>query len=141
MGSQIKEKFRAQFLTMYLIDTDILIWVLRGNEKYKKFLLDLKSKGSLSISTITIAEIYKNIYPSEIVKTETILNEFETWDVTIDSAKQAGLYWQQYVKKLKNLSLTDCLIAGTASVHDLMLVSLNTKHFPMKDIKILNPAD
>lgn len=126
---------------MYLIDTDILIWVLRGNKKYEDFLQILKDKEALSISTITVAEIYKNIYPSEMVKTENLLNEFQTWDVTPSIAKQAGLYWQEYVKKLKNLSLTDCLIAGCANVNNLVLVSLNTKHFPMKDIKILNPLD
>ena len=124
---------------MYLIDTDILIWVLRGNKKYEKFLQNLKDKDSLSTSTITIAEIYKNTFPSEIVKTENVLNELQAWDVTPAVAKQAGLYWQQYVKQLKNLNITDCLIAATANVNDLTLVSLNIKHFPMKDIKILNP--
>lgn len=124
---------------MYLIDTDIIIWILRGNKKYEEFLQNLKDKDSLSISVITIAEIYKNIYPSEIVKTENVLNELETWDVTPAVAKQAGLYWQEYIKQLKNLNITDCLIAASANVNNLTLVSLNTKHFPMKDIKTLNP--
>ena len=124
---------------MYLIDTDIIIWVLRGNKKYEKFLQSLKDKNPLSISTITITEIYKNIFPSEIVKTENVLNELQAWDVTPEIAKQAGLYWQEYVKQLNNLSLMDCLIAATANVNDLTLVSLNIKHFPMKDIEILNP--
>ena len=124
---------------MYLIDTDVLIWVLRGNKKYEDFLLALKDKDALSLSTITIAEIYKNIYPSEIVKTETVINEFQIWDVNIPISKQAGLYWQQYVKRLINLSLTDCLIAATANIHNLTLISLNTKHFPMKDIITVSP--
>lgn len=124
---------------MYIIDTDIIIWVLRGNKKYENFLQDLKYKNPLSVSTITIAEVYMNIFPSEIVKTENVLNEFQTWDVTPAVAKQAGLYWKEYIKHLKKLSLTDCLIAGTANVNNLTLVSLNTKHFPMKDIKTLNP--
>ncbi|OGD83162.1 hypothetical protein A3A54_01035 [Candidatus Curtissbacteria bacterium RIFCSPLOWO2_01_FULL_39_62] len=124
---------------MYLLDTDIIIWVLRGNKKYEELLQNLKDKDTLSISTVTIAEIYKNIFPSEIVKTENVLGELETWDVTSSIAKQAGLYWQEYVKQLKNLNLTDCLIAATANVNNLTLVSLNTKHFPMKDIKTLSP--
>ena len=74
-----------------------------------------------------------------MVKTENLLHEFETWDVTTLIAKQAGLYWQQYSKHLKNLSLTDCLIAGTVNVNNLVLVSLNARHFPMKDIRMLNP--
>lgn len=139
MASKVKKSRRSQILNMYLIDTDILIWVLRGNKKYEDLLQNLKYKDSLSISTVTIAEIYKNIYPSEIMKTESVLAEFQTWDVTTSIAKQAGLYWQQYSKRLKNLSLTDCLIAGTANVNNLTLVSLNAKHFPMKDIQTLNP--
>jgi len=68
-----------------------------------------------------------------------VLNELQTWDVTPTIAKQAGLYWQEYIKQLKNLSLTDCLIAGTANANNLVMVSLNAKHFPMKDIQLLNP--
>lgn len=126
---------------MYLIDTDILIWVLRGNKKYEDFLQNLKDKDALSISTVTIAEIYKNIFPSEIIKTENVLNEFQTLDITSAIAKQAGFYWQQYEKNLRNLSLTDCLIAATANVNNVTLVSLNIKHFPMKDIEVLNPLN
>lgn len=72
------------------------------------------------------------------METENVLNELEVWDVTASIAKQAGLYWQQYSKRLKNLSLTDCLIAGTVNVNNLVLVTLNVKHFPMKDIRMLN---
>ena len=125
---------------MYLVDTDVLIWALRGNKSFEDLLQNLKDKGSLSISTVTIAEIYKNIFPSEIVKTEKVLSELQTWDVTEEIAKQAGLYWQEYIKRLKNLSLIDCFIASTANVNNLTLVSLNTKHFPMKDIKTLDPS-
>lgn len=124
---------------MYLIDTDIIIWILRGNKKYVALLKQLKDRNPLSISTITIAEIYKNLFPSELVKTEGFLHEFQIWEATSTIAKQGGLYWQEYSKKLKNLSLTDCLIAATANVNDAILVSLNTKHFPMTDIAVLNP--
>lgn len=136
-----QEIFRPYLLSMYLIDTDILIWVLRGNIKYEEYLQDLKDKDSLSLSTITIAEIYKNVFPSEMVKTENLIQEFYTWDVTEQIAKQAGLYWQQYIKRLQNFTISDCLIAATANVNDLTLASLNTKHFPMKDIKMLKPDE
>lgn len=133
-----KISLRTSFLNMYLIDTDILIWVLRDNEKYTSLLKNLARKESLTISTITIAEIYKNIYPAELVKTENLLNELQNLDVTPQVAKQAGLYWQEYSKRLKTLSLIDCLIAATANTNEATLVSLNRKHFPMKDIKLLD---
>src|ERR1035437_4939555 len=124
---------------MYLLDTDVLIWVLRGKIDIINKVSDLKNKSPLGISVISIAEIYKNIFPSELTITEDYLEQHIIFDVDQKIAKIAGLYWQQYAKQLKNLSLTDCLIAGTANVNDLVLVSLNTKHFPMKDIQVLNP--
>ena len=124
---------------MFLLDTDVLIWVLRGKKEIVEKVSKLKEESTLAISVISTAEIYKNVYPSELSITEDYLNEHIVFDVDQKIAKIAGLYWQQYIKRLKNLSLTDCLIAATANVNNLTLVSLNTKHFPMKDIKILNP--
>lgn len=123
---------------MHLIDTDIIIWALRSNQKYIKLLKNLSKKGDLYISTITIAEIYKNIYPTEYINTEELLNRFKSCDVTAPVAKQGGFYWQQFHKRLQNLNLADCLIASTAQINNLILVSLNKKHFPMKDIKLLD---
>lgn len=122
---------------MYLLDTDIVIWILRGNKKYIDLVLKLKDQDSLSISVITIAEIYKNIFPSELLAVESFFNEMEIWNITSSIAKQAGLYFQQYSKKLKNLNLTDCLIAATVKNNNLKLVSLDAKHFPMTDIAVL----
>ena len=124
---------------MYLIDTDILIWVLRENKKYQNLIIKLAKKGTLSISTATIAEIYQNVYPSELVKTERVLGDLKSIDVNPLIAKQAGLYWQKYSKNLQKLSVIDCIIAATAALNDLTVVSLNKKHFPMKDIKFLSP--
>lgn len=125
---------------MYLIDTNLVIWVLRGDKFYENLLQQWKDRGSLSISVITIAEIYKNVYPAELTKTQEVLNQFENYDVTSEIAKQAGFYWQQYIKRLKNLHIFDTIIAATAKEHDLILLTLNTRHFPMDDIKVIDPG-
>ena len=124
---------------MFLFDTDVLIWVLRGKKEIIEKVSKLKDEASLAISVISIAEIYKNIFPSELTTVEDYLNQHIIFDVDQKTAKIAGLYWHQYAKQLKNLSLMDCLIAGCVNVNNLTLVSLNIKHFPMKDIKILDP--
>jgi|SRR3989344_6677035 len=126
---------------MYLLDTDILIWVLRGKKEIIDKVLNLKDKSALSISVVSVAEIYKNIFPAELTATEDYLQQHIIFEVDWKIAKIAGLYWQQYTKKLKNLSLMDCLIAGTANINNATLVSLNIKHFPMKDIQVLNPLE
>lgn len=124
---------------MFLLDTDVLIWILRGKKGVKEKISKLKEESPLAISVISIAEIFRNIFPSELSTTEDYLNQHIIFDVDRKMAKIAGLYAQQYTKQFKNLSLEDCLIAACANVNNLTLVSLNTKHFPMKDIKILNP--
>ncbi|MDO8658839.1 MAG: type II toxin-antitoxin system VapC family toxin [Candidatus Levybacteria bacterium] len=126
---------------MYLLDTDVLIWVLRGKKEIIDKVLNLKDKSALSVSVISVAEIYKNIFPAELTATEDYLEQHIIFEVDWKIAKIAGLYWQQYAKRLKNLSLMDCLIAGTANINNATLVSLNIKHFPMRDIQILNPLE
>lgn len=124
---------------MYLLDTDILIWVLRGNNEIIEKVSQFKEDSPLCISVVSIAEIYKNIFPSELTQTEDFLSQHIQFEVNQKIAKIAGFYWQQYSKLLKNLSLTDCLIAATANFNEVKLVTLNIKHFPMDDITVLNP--
>lgn len=124
---------------MYLVDTNIVIWILRGKESYIEWFEEKSQTSSLSISVITIGEIYQNILSVELSKTENLLEKFKVRLVTIPIAKQAGFYWQQYLKDVKNLSLPDCLIAATAEKHKLKLVTLNVKHFPMEDIQVIKP--
>lgn len=98
----------------------------------------LKKESELAISVISIAEIYRNIFPSEIIETEEFIKEHVIFDVDTNTAKMAGLYWKEYHKSLQNLSLADCLIAATTNINEATLVTLNNKHFPMKDIKLLD---
>lgn len=123
---------------MHLLDTDIFIWILRGKEEIIQKVLDLKIKSPLGISVITIAEIYQNIFPSELLTTEEHIKQYVCFPVDEKIARIAGLYWQEYSKKLKNLTIADCLIAATANTNEAILISLNRKHFPMKNIKLLD---
>ena len=60
---------------MYLLDTDVLIWISRNKKETINFVGKLKNRGPIYISTITIAEIYKNIFTSEISATEDYINQ------------------------------------------------------------------
>lgn len=124
---------------MYLLDTDTLIWLIRGNSKVIHFLENLSTNQRTFVSTVTIAEVYKNIFPSEIIKSDECI--YHNGIVPLDDymAKQAGLYWRDYNKKLAGLSITDCMIAATAKMENLILLTSNTRHFPMHDIKVQNP--
>lgn len=120
---------------MYLLDTDVIIWILRGRSEIVEKVSHLSTQAPLAISVITIAEIYKNIFPAEIAKTEELIYQHLIFDVNQKIAKLGGLYWQQYAKTHQTISLTDCLIAATVNLNNCTLMSLNLKHFPMHDIK------
>lgn len=124
---------------MYLLDTDILIWLTRSNRQALKVAQFLKDKAPTHLSTVSIAEIYKNIYPSEIIDTDEVIYRHIILPLDDQIAKQAGLYWRDYRPKLKDLSITDCMIAATAKKYDLILFSTNTRHLPMPDIEVVNP--
>ena len=124
---------------MFLLDTDILIWIIRGNQKIIDSLDAIIHNNSTYISTISIAEVYKNIFPSEIMSSDECI--YKNGIIALDDymAKQSGLYWRDYNKQFKNLSITDCMIAATAKINRLSILTLNTRHFPMTDIKVQNP--
>lgn len=124
---------------MFLLDSDITIWLLRKNKPVIKAVEKLLAEDVTGISTITIAEVYKNIFPEEEKDTQNFIYKQAVFDVTTEVAKSAGRYWQVHNKKLIGMSITDCIVAATAKDQKATLVTLNTKHFPMSDIKILNP--
>ena len=123
----------------YILDTDVLIWILRGNKKIIEFILQTTKGSKQAISLISVAEIFKNIFPSEVKPTNRFLKAHFQLSINFDISKQAGLYWKKYVKKRKKIGLLDCFIAATAKYYNLDLITCNIKHFPMKDIKVINP--
>ena len=125
---------------MLLLDTDVVIWMLRNYKPLITKLSTIYPSESRVLSTVTIAEIYQNILPTEFSDTEEFINQHEIIVVSIEIAKTAGLYWNQYHRRLKNLGIIDCIIAATAKIHQAKLITLNAKHFPMKDIAIVKPV-
>jgi predicted nucleic acid-binding protein len=124
---------------MYVLDTDIAIWILRRDTAIIETLKQNVSQNESAISTITIAELYKNIFPSELTSTEEFIAYQRIIPVSAQIAREAGYYWNQFHKRISGLSITDCIIAATAKIHQGVLCTLNTRHFPMSDIIVRNP--
>ena len=61
---------------MYLLDTDVFIWILRGRKDLVNRVSALRNKSPLSLSVITIAEVYQNTFPSELLTTEDSVKAF-----------------------------------------------------------------
>jgi predicted nucleic acid-binding protein len=65
---------------MIVIDTDILIWILRGNKNIKSRFTDIvnETNGYVFITPIQIAEIYAGIREKEKIRTEKFLESLNT---------------------------------------------------------------
>lgn len=126
---------------MYLLDTDIIIWISRHKAELIENLKKIVGQDEVGVSTITIAEIYGGIRPTEIQEVNEFLNKQTILQITREIAQQGGLLWQEFRVKFKNISLADCLLAATAKLQNATLVTLNTKHFPMTDVKVISPAE
>ncbi len=123
----------------YLIDTDIIIDHLRGEEKARDFLRQIKSGGSdILYSVITKAELYSGVRPKEVKKVARLLSSMEEALIDGEIAVDAGRYRNKFYSS-HGLLLPDALIAASAKKAGAVLITLNKRHYPMKDIKIQVP--
>ena len=112
-----------------LIDTDVLIDFLKGKEAAVVFLES--QVMTMFISSVTVAELYAGVRDGrEKVILDDFIKTFTVVPLTTDIAQKGGLHRRDYGKSCE-IGLTDALIAATAEEKDLILVTLNQRHFPM----------
>jgi predicted nucleic acid-binding protein len=119
-----------------LVDSDILIEVLRGREpEVIRLWADTVNAGEpLFYSPITLAEIRHGMRTHERESTERILSSMMSVPIEVEIGMRAGDYLRAFHAS-HALELGDALIAATACVHHLELWTQNRKHFPMKDVR------
>ena len=112
-----------------LFDSNILIDYLRDDAEAVDCVESNPSR--LSISTIVEAELCAGAHDEdERRRIEIMLGEFQVFPVTHPIAVLGGLFKRDY-QPSHGTGLADALIAATAEVHEVRLVTLNEKHFPM----------
>lgn len=126
----------------YLIDTDIIINYLRAKFELKRELLE---EGA-GISIITLGELiygaYKSNRPQHLL--EVTLAFIKESNLQIINLSQEGIFnfgslKAELEKSGKRLEDFDLLIAATAIVNDLILITGNAKHFErIKGLKIID---
>ncbi len=111
-----------------IIDTNIVIDFLKERSEAIQFFSELEDRPVISV--ITVSELYARVRESERRTLQAFIDGSQTVAVNEKIALQAGEYLNQY-QKSHGVRLGDALIAATATVLSLELVSLNAKHFPM----------
>ena len=119
----------------YLIDSNIIIYHLNGNEEATNFIT--KNVEKSTISRITYIEVMSFNFTAE--EEERVKDQLMDYDI-IDTSQKIAL---QAIanRKEKKIKVPDNIIASTAQVNDLTLVTRNVNDFNNLDIKILNIID
>lgn len=123
----------------YLIDTDVIIDHLRGEEEARDLLKGIKVKDAhILYSVITKAELYAGVRPRDEEGVKRLLESMDEVGINGEIAEAGGRYKNRFHAS-HGLLLPDALIAASAKRVRATLVTLNRKHYPMRDIKIEVP--
>ena len=116
-----------------LLDTSVVIDLLRGRV-YDESVLSIE-REPVMISTVTIHEVYVGLRDGEVDLTEGVLGSFAIVPFGSAEARLSGSWWRRYRAEGITLPLADTLIAATAAVRGLPLLTGNVKHFPMPELR------
>ena len=121
-----------------VIDSDILIDVLRRQEKAKVFIENITKGGEVCISALTEAEILSGKDCKDKTKrekTEDLLSFFQVIDVTQSIARKGA-----ELRREHDVPLHDAIIAATAIELKIPLHSRNVNDFKrIQDMKLIVP--
>jgi tRNA(fMet)-specific endonuclease VapC len=116
----------------YLLDTNIVsVHLRRPAGLTHRF---IQHSGRLSIPTLVLAELYAWAHgrddPTPVLeKIRLLLEDVELLGFEQDSAERFGIIQTQLLRRGITVNPVDLMIAAVALVHDLTVVTHNTKDF------------
>lgn len=119
-----------------LIDTDVLIWYMRGNEKAYQL---IENSDSFLISVVTYMELVQGLRNKK--ELNHLRKALHGWNAQIlyvseEISAKAMFYVEQHFLS-HSLQLADALIGSTAIAYGLPILTGNDKHYKvMKDLEI-----
>ncbi len=125
-----------------LVDTDVLIWYLRGDQNAYKL---IHSLGEFAISAVTYMELVQGMRNKEELR--RLKQTFRQWRVKViyldtEISALALFYVEEYFLS-HSMQLADALIAATCATYGLTLHTANDKHYRIVkgvEIQIFRPA-
>lgn len=119
------------------IDSDVLIWHLRGEKKALNLIRKLrdKEKYELWIGALQRAEIVFFMRPEEETGTSLFLSQFKTAVVDQQIIDTAGALYRKW-NPGHGIDINDAILAATVMFTGGKIYSLHTKHYPMPDAAV-----
>lgn len=114
-----------------LLDTTVLIDVLRGRPAARR-LLELRSvEPSPWVCAINVEEVWRGIRPGEQDAAARLIDGLRLVTLGRADGERAGAWRREHAARGVTLTQTDCLIAAASTALGARLATGNPRHFPM----------
>ncbi len=120
------------------VDSDILIWHLRGEAKAARLLRSLSAEPGteLWIGALQRAEVVFFLRPGEESATGAFLSRFKTEAVTQTIVDRAATFYRRWHPS-HGIDVNDAILAATVAATGGKVYTQNLKHFPMPDVAVI----
>jgi tRNA(fMet)-specific endonuclease VapC len=120
---------------VFLADSDVIIWLLRSHAPTVRLFTE-QIKETIICSVASVYEVWTGVFPREKEMTRRLLERMFPIPITAEIAYVAADYRSSFRRQGVTLGHMDTIIAATAKVEGLVLLTYNRPHFPMDDIVI-----
>ena len=120
----------------YLVDSDVLIWVLRNRQDTISVLNQLVEETGepVACSAVSVLEIWAGTRPAEFSKTGLFLDALEAVPVDRTIARSAADLLRKHKRHNSPRDWVDAVIAATALHHGIPLLTYNRKDYPYTNL-------
>lgn len=111
-----------------IFDTDILIWIQRGNTKAARLVDQIEERFISTQTYMELLQCAKSKHQHQSCREFLRAYNFEILPLTESIGHRASIYIEEYTLN-SGLRAGDALIAATAVENELVLSTCNNKHF------------
>ncbi len=129
--------------TIIIADTDVVIDFFSGIEPIASTIANLINNDSLTLTSITVFELYAGITGKKRLKQiDDLVSITPVFPLERKSAEMAAQVYSDLKKIGKLIGNRDILIAGTCITLDIPLLTRNTVHFSrISRLKLIDLID
>ena len=120
-----------------LLDSSVLIDLLRGRRGAADRLRLLQSSGDVAVTcAVVIEEVTRGLRPGEDDDAIALFEGLDLVPMGMPEGRLAGFWRRSFARRGRTLSQSDCLIAATAVGGTASIATGNPKDFPMKELHV-----
>ena len=127
-----------------ILDTDILVALLKGKREANEAIQDLQEKDDeVSTTIISAYELLKGAYLSlkpknNLAQVQELLSNIRVLDITLQTCEEASKIYQDLKKAGSLIGEFDVLIAAIAQTYDETIMTKDEHFNSIRGLKIAN---